>query len=91
MQNSYTDDELAGAQACVEFEQYVLMTCSVPLLKFASTVPVNCTIEQTTFVVSFYIVKTMAYKLLASKNHWLQVSALTAIIYSVHILVMHAS
>ena len=89
MQNSYTDDELAGAQVCVEFEQYVLMTCSVPLLKFASTVPVNCTIEQN--ICGFILVKTMAYKLLASKNHWLQVSALTAIIYSVHILVMHAS
>ena len=71
VKNSYTDDELAGAHACVEFEQYVLMTCSVPLLKFASTVPVNYTIEQTTFVVSFYIVKTMAYTMLATKDHFL--------------------
>ena len=56
---NYNDGELAGAQACVEFEQYVLMTCSVPLLKFASTVPVNYTIEK--YICGAIPVRAMTY------------------------------
>ena len=58
-QNSYTDDELAGAQACVEFEQYVLMICSVPILKLASAALVNYTIEK--YICGAIPVRAMTY------------------------------
>ena len=77
-QNSYTDDELAGAQACVEFEQYVLMICSVPFLKFASAALVNYTVEK--YICGTILVKTMVYKMLATKDHLLQISALMALV-----------
>ena len=45
MKNPYIDDEPGETQACLYVEQYMLMICSVPLLKFALAAVVNYTVE----------------------------------------------